>query len=194
MPLASVFLDRDAPHAALHLKEESKTFLWSTWPSLKVDESHLYGFLNQCVSVKLYSRGVSLLRERETTSVLRLARSPTSSNHSPAERNRSKVDVSTPPRWWMGLTREMMDDQGGHVCFISCRMSYYGNVADPVTCGWPVSKREVSYDFGPPPTWRSQLGWVLFLFFFCFLWKWLHWFSFDIFIWLLELQRLVIDR
>lgn len=116
--------------------------------SPKVDESHLYRFLNQCVSVRLYSLGVSLLLERESTPVLRQLGSLTSSNHSPAERNRSKVDVSVPLQWWMGLTREMMDDQGGHVCFISCRMSYYGSAAAPLTSGWPVSKREVSHDFG----------------------------------------------
>lgn len=125
-----------------------KKTLWTTWPSPKVDESHLYRFLNQCVSVRLYSLGVSLLCKRESTPVLRQRGSLTPSNHSPAERNQSKVDVSMPPRWWMGLTREMMDDQGGHVCFISRRMSYYGNAAAPVTSGWPVSKREVSHDFG----------------------------------------------
>lgn len=127
---------------------KKKTFLRTTWPSPKVDECHLYRFRNQCVSVRLYSLGISLFCERESTPVLRQPGSLTPSNHSPAERNQSKVDVSTTLRWWMGLTREMMDDQGGHVCFISCRMSYYGNTAAPVTSGWPVSKREVSHDFG----------------------------------------------
>lgn len=109
---------------------------------------HLYRFLNQCVSVSLYGLDVSPLCKRESTSVLRQLSSLTSTNHSPAERNRCKVNVSTPPRWWMGLTREMMDDRGGHVCFISCKMSYHGNTAAPVTSAWPVSKREVSRDFG----------------------------------------------
>lgn len=129
-------------------RRKNKTFLWTTRQSPKVDECHLYRFLNQCVSVRLYTLGVSLLCKRESTPVLRQLGSPTPSNHSPAERNQSKVDVSTPLRWWMGLTREMMDDQGGHVCFISCKMSYYGNTVAPVTSGWPVSKREVSHDFG----------------------------------------------
>lgn len=91
--------------------------MWTTWPSPKVDESHLYRFLNQCVSVRLYSLGVPLLCRRESTPVLRQLSSLTPSNHSPAERNRSKVDVSMPLWWWMGLTREMMDDLGGQVCF-----------------------------------------------------------------------------
>lgn len=138
----------DAPHSALHLQEKRETFLWTTWPSPKVDESHLYRFLTQCVSVRLYNLGVSLLRKRESTTLLRQLGSRTPANHSPAERNQSKVDVSAPLPWWMGLTREMMDDQGGHVCFISCRMSYYGNTAAPVTSAWPVSKRQVSHDVG----------------------------------------------
>lgn len=125
-----------------------KNFLWTTWPCPKVDESHLYRFLNQCVSVRLYSLGVSLLCERESTPMLRQLSSLTPSNHSPAKRNRHKVDVSMRLWWWMGLTREMMDSQGGHVCFISCRMSYYGDTAAPVTPAWPVSKRKVSHDFG----------------------------------------------
>lgn len=137
------FVHLDALHAALHLRSKL-----TTWPTPKLDESHLYRFLNQCVSVRLYSLGVSLLPERESTSVLRQPSSLTPSNHSPAKRNQSKVDVSMRLLWWMGLTREMMDDQGGHICFISCRMSYYGNTAAPVTSGWPVSKREASHDFG----------------------------------------------
>lgn len=146
--LRPCFAHLGALHAALHLRSKKKTFIWTVWPSPKLDESHLYRFLNQCVSVRLYSLGVSLLCERESTPVLRQLSSLTPSNHSPAERNQSKVDVSIRLQWWMGLTREMMDDQGGHICFISCRMSYYGNTAALVTSGWPVSKREASHDFG----------------------------------------------
>lgn len=114
------FVYPDAPHAALHLKGIKKT-LRTTWQRPKVDASVLYRFLTQCVSVRLYSLGVSLLCKHESTPVLRQWGSLKPSNHSPAERNQSKVDVSMPLQWWMGLTREMMDDQGGHVCFISCR-------------------------------------------------------------------------
>lgn len=127
---------------------EKKNSLWNTWPRPEVDECHLYRFLNQCVSVRLYSLGVSLLCKRESTPVIRQHGCLTPSNHGPAEGNRCKVVVSMRLWWWMGLTREMMDNQGGHVCFISCRMSYYGDTAVPVTPGWPVSKRKVSHDFG----------------------------------------------
>lgn len=100
----------------------------------------------------------SLLCKRESTPVLRQVGSLMPSNHSPAVRNQSKVDVSMPPRWWMGLTREMMDDQGGHVCFISCRMSYYGNTAAPVTSGWPVSKKRSQPWLWLPAGWQIPPG------------------------------------